>query len=143
MKHFLTISFALLSVFRGFSQMTNSNPSTENWISSPGVIGTAVLLLIVVVVGLIIFTSRVVKHVEKLNSKKKKKQNIEFSEELIGLSEEEIDEILERRKQALNYKLSGEELGSGTKAKDEKGLISSVTKDPDNPLVDEKKNSTL
>lgn len=143
MKHFLTISFAFLSVFRGFSQMTNSNPSTENWISSPGVIGTAVLLLIVVVVGLIIFTSRVVKHVEKLNSKKREKRNIEFSEELIGLSEEEIDEILERRKQALNYKLSGEELGSGTKAKDEKGLISSVTKDPDNPLVDEKKNSTL
>ncbi|MEZ4923099.1 MAG: cbb3-type cytochrome c oxidase subunit I [Crocinitomicaceae bacterium] len=141
-KGSIILTLALFS-FEASAQMTNSNPSTTNWVSSPGIVGTFILLMIVVMVGLLVMSARVSKYVEKISKNKKKEKNIEFAEELIGMSEKEIDEILLRRKAALNYKLAGDELGSGVTAKDEKGLISNVTRDPDNPLVDEKKKSPI
>src|SRR5699024_2650065 len=47
-----------------------------------------------------------------------------------SLKSDAIDRILEQRKDALNYKLTGKELGSDKEAIDNKGLIYEVTDDP-------------
>ncbi|MEX2380423.1 MAG: cbb3-type cytochrome c oxidase subunit I [Vicingaceae bacterium] len=119
------------------------NPSTDNWVASPGIIGTIFLIIIVVIIGVFIMSAKLNKLVNDLKQKNVDKKKLEFSEELIELDEKEIDEILANRKKALKYQLSGDELGSETEAKDQKGLISHVSSDPKNPIVDEKKKSPL
>jgi len=114
---------------------------TENWWASPGVVGTLVLVALVLVIAILIIVARLNSYISALNERKRLKQRLEFSEELSNLDQEEIDRILEKRKHALKYKLSGTELGSNGDAADEKGLIQAVTNEPDNPIADEKKRA--
>lgn len=66
-----------------------------------------------------------------------------FNEELISLESDEIDGILENRKTALNYKLTGDELGGGNRAVDRKGLVQRVQKEPHKSFFEEKKRTLL
>ncbi|HET8860759.1 cbb3-type cytochrome c oxidase subunit I, partial [Marivirga sp.] len=99
------------------------------------------LIVIVLILAILIVIARVNSYINGLNEKKRLKQNQEFREELTNLNPGEIDDILEKRKQALKYKLSGDELGSNWATKDKKGLIRKVTDKPENPVADEKKRS--
>ncbi|MCC5929129.1 MAG: cbb3-type cytochrome c oxidase subunit I [Cyclobacteriaceae bacterium] len=137
---FILILFRVPSPVFGQSQ---PNPGTENWLTSPGVIGTIILIVIVVVIAIFILIVRLSSFIESMNKKGVVKKKMEFSEALIGLDDSEIDRILEQRKAALAFKLSGNELGSDESASDTKGVISKVTHDPENPLVDEKKKTKL
>src|SRR5690606_38794295 len=75
--------------------------------------------------------------------KKDYKNKSVFSEELTSLSEPEIDEILLKRKKALGYQLSGNELSKDYEVEDSKGLIAKVTHKPNMPLADEKKRTKI
>ncbi|HRK55223.1 MAG TPA: cbb3-type cytochrome c oxidase subunit I [Cyclobacteriaceae bacterium] len=119
------------------------NPNPENWLTSPGIIGTFFLIAIVLIIAIVIMLFQVSSYVQTLRAKKIRAQRLAFNEELIGLNEAGIDEILLKRKEALKYRLVGEELGSAKDAMDEKGLVYKVSHDPGNPLVDEKRKSPL
>ncbi len=137
------LTTALLSFVQlAYSQQT-PNPSTENWMLSPGIIGTIVLIAIVLIIAIFILTTRLSSYIDIVKRKKIATEKLAFAEELIQLEDSEIDQILLQRKAALNFKLSGEELGGHIVAKDGKGMIIKVTHDPENPLVDEKKNTSL
>lgn len=119
------------------AQTTTVN--SEDWITSPGIIGTLVLVFIVVFIAVLIFMARLNSYVKLLKHRQLEKKNLAFNEELLALQEEEIDTILQQRKSGLKYRLKGTELGSDHGAVDEKGLVSRVTNEPENPLFDEKK----
>lgn len=122
---------------------SNTTVDTQNWLTSPGIIGTFILIAIVLIIAVTIMAAKLAAYMDTLKRTHAKKQNMAFREELISLEENEIDEILTKRKAALRFKLSGAELGSAKKVSDEKGLINQVTNEPDNPLFDEKKKSPL
>lgn len=111
---------------------------TENWLTSPGVVGTMILIAIVLVIAILIVVARLNSYISRLNERKQLKQRLQFSEELTNLDDEDIDSILEKRKQSLKYKLKGSELGSENAAEDKKGLIQAVTNEPNNPIAEEK-----
>ena len=117
--------------------------TTENWIQNPGIIGTFILIFIVFAVASVILLIRFNGYIDRYKQRQIEKKDIAFSDELLGLDEEGIDEILEKRKKALKYKLSGTELGKEQAVLDKKGLIQKVTNDPDNPLFDEKQKTPL
>ncbi|HEY8402257.1 MAG TPA: cbb3-type cytochrome c oxidase subunit I [Cytophagaceae bacterium] len=117
--------------------------NSEGWISSPGIIGTLVLIAIVLAIAILILTIQVSSYIQNQKLKKLNIQKMTFSQELMELEQEEIDEILKHRKAALEYKLTGTELGSANKASDNKGLIKQVTHEPENALADEKKKSPI
>lgn len=137
-KRILT-TLLLLIPFSSIAQTESID--TENWWASPGVLGTLFLIVIVLILAILIVIARVNSYINGLNEKKRLKQNQEFREELTNLNPGEIDDILEKRKRALKYKLSGDELGSNWATKDKKGLIRKVTDKPENPVADEKKRS--
>jgi cytochrome c oxidase cbb3-type subunit 1 len=141
-KKLLLLATSIL-FFDAIQAQVEKNPSTDNWVTNPGIIGTVFLIIIVVIIGVFIMSAKLNKLASDLKQKNIDKKKLEFSEELIELDEKEIDEILANRKKALQYQLSGDELGSETEAKDQKGLISHVSSDPKNPIVDEKKKSPL
>lgn len=136
--------FQVLSMFFFCATaMAQESIDTQNWMTSPGIIGTVVLIIIVLIVAIVILLSRMNSYISKIRSKHIHKQRIEFSDDLVNLEDSEIDEILERRKQAKRYTLKGDELGSTNKAQDKKGLVHTLTSEPENPLFDEKKKSNI
>ncbi len=117
--------------------------SSESWWTSPGIIGTFLLIALVLTIAIIIMSARLAAFLTPLKKKQLQKKQLAFQEELISLEESEIDEILRQRKAALGYKLKGTELGSQQIAIDDKGLVNQIANDPHNPLFDEKKKSPV
>lgn len=134
------IAFLLLPIV-AISQNKQNN-ITDTWITSPGIIGTLFLIAIVFIIAIILFLVKLNNYVDRLKYKKLKQNKIAFSEELIALEIDDIDEILEKRKRALKYKLKGNELGSKDQANDKKGIIVQ-THPPNNSFFDEKKKTVL
>lgn len=134
---------AMLAMSTTAMAQTQPNPDTTNWVSSPGIVGTLILIAIVAFVAVLIVSVRMSSYIDSLKQKSLANNKLEFSEELIGLDDKEIDRILEQRKAALHYKLSGAELGSEKTVHDTKGIITKIVHDPDNPLVDEKKKTKI
>lgn len=117
--------------------------STKNWMLNPGVLGTLALIVLVLLVLVLIVYYRVSEFISGSRHKEEAARKLEFSESLVGLNQAEIDVILEKRRAALGYRLSGQELGSEVAAEDKRGVIAGVTHEPRNPLVDEKKRTRL
>lgn len=117
--------------------------STENWLTSPGVLGTFALLILVLVLAIIILVFRASNLMKESEIKERAKQKEEYVRHLVNLEEEELDAIIENRKKALKYKLKGTELSGEEEGNDERGLIAKLTHKPSYPLVDEKKRSTI
>ena len=135
--------FSLPLLLIPLCSVAQSTGSNEDWLSSPGVLGTIALFVIILAVAALILVSRINRYLSDLKSKQEKRTRIEFKEELIDLDETEIDEILEKRKVALRYKLKGNELGSDKEADDERGIITDVKDNPENPYFEEKKKTNL
>ncbi|CAL66372.1 cbb3-type cytochrome c oxidase subunit I [Christiangramia forsetii] len=139
--HLLTLIFTLVQPDTIYAQV--KNVSTESWITSPGILGTIVLITIVLVVAIIIFLSRINSYVDSLKKKQMAKTRLAFDDELVAMESDEIDTILEKRKAALHYKLKGNELSGENEVFDKKGLIQKITNDPNNAYFDEKKKTSL
>ena len=134
--------FLLMNCVSVFAQ-TEANPSTDGWQFSPGIIGTLVLISIVLLIAVIIVYFRVSNFISKTDKKIGQEKKVSFTENLLDMDTAEIDDVLNKRKTALHYKLAGSELGSETAALDKKGMIVKATHEPNNPLVDEKKNAKI
>ncbi|HLV50813.1 MAG TPA: cbb3-type cytochrome c oxidase subunit I [Flavobacterium sp.] len=119
------------------------NPSTENWMTSPGILGTVFLIVIVALIAVFILYFKIENFINYLSHKKSTQNKAQLKEDIIDFTEDEIDALLEERKAALNYKLTGNELGSKNVVKDTRGIVAKVTHAPNNPIVDEKKKTLI
>lgn len=133
MKRTVIQSILLLLPFVGSAQFKSI--SAENWASSPGVIGTLILILIVALVAVIIMSAKISAYAESLRARQLLKRNKAFDDEIINLDDDEIDNILEKRKAALKYQLSEKELSGEGEAVDEKGLVYKATNHPKNEIL--------
>lgn len=117
--------------------------TSENWISSPGIIGTIILITLVLVVAIIIVLAQLNGYLRRVQKKDDDSSKLAFKKELLEMEGSEIDDLLSKRKAALEYKLKGSELGGDQTASDDQGLIKRAENEPDNPLFDEKKKTDL
>ncbi|MCL4283109.1 MAG: cbb3-type cytochrome c oxidase subunit I [Flavobacteriales bacterium] len=93
------------------------------WWSSPGIIGTMVLLGIVLFVAALIITARVSSMIKSMNG--------------LNSAQPEAGPDPDGGHQP-EYRLKGDELGGSAPAQDAKQLVMRATSEPGNPLVDEK-----
>jgi len=135
--------YLFLLLFFGAFPAFADNSESAAWLKSTGVIGTILLVVIALAVTLIIGLIKFNDFFTRLKNNKKQRDYDELHEEIIGLEEDETDNILEKRKKALNYKLSGEELGGNEKVLDEKGIITHVSHDPKPRFFDKKQKSKI
>lgn len=117
--------------------------TTDNWLSSPGIIGTFVLIAIVMIIAIIILFIKLNGYIDSLKNRQSEKNKAALHDEFYGMDDQAIDRILERRKAALKYRLQGDELAGDSEAEDDKGLLQRVEKDPSNAFFDEKKKTSL
>lgn len=119
--------------------LQTSEVSSENWLSSPGVIGTIVLILIVLFLAIFIFIKRISSYVDLLENNTKNLKDEEFEKRLVNLGQKEVDEILKLRQQGFKD-IDRQEDVSEIPSK-YSGFIQKII-DPKNPLFDEKARST-
>ncbi len=105
------------------------SPKTDGWLTSPGVVGTMVLLGIVLFIAVLIIAAKVSRLIQQT---KEKRVAAEGGGPTIN-AEERV-----KREAALQYRLRGDELGGSATAFDDKALIAGATSEPNSPLVDEK-----
>ncbi|MEO5788655.1 cbb3-type cytochrome c oxidase subunit I [Gelidibacter sp.] len=117
--------------------------TTDNWLTSPGIIGTFILIAIVLIIAIIILFIKINGYIDTLKRRQLSKNQIAFDDEIVALDEAGIDSILEKRKAALKYKLQGDELSGENEAIDEKGLLQRVVRNPSNAFFAEKKKTSL
>jgi len=142
-KFYISLLFLLAMLQNSALAQPTPNPDTTNWMASPGIVGTILLIVIVLVIAIFILTVKASSFYSQLQNKSERIKKNEFNEKLLKLDGTEIDIILENRRKAVSYHLSGMELGSDQEVEDNRGIITIVTHEPDNPLVDEKKKSPI
>jgi len=96
----------------------------------------AILLLLLLVVIMVI---RLNKLLGKAKYKRKEKELKAIHKELLDLEGKELDEMLEKRREALLFKLKGNELAGEDVPVDKKGIVSQASSKLEIPFVSEKK----
>lgn len=143
LKRTILSAMAFFFFFREAIAQTVSNPKIDQWWSSPGIIGTALLIAIISFVAILIIGARLSAFIQGLQNRSRLRDKEEIKSDLVNWDVEDLDWVLENRKAAKKYRLTGSELSGSEISKDQRGLIAKITQDPENPLVDEKKRETL
>nr|WP_287938894.1 cbb3-type cytochrome c oxidase subunit I [Algoriphagus sp.] len=143
LKRTILSAMAFFFFFREAIAQTVPNPKIDQWWSSPGIIGTALLIAIISFVAILIIGARLSAFIQGLQNRSRLRDKEEIKSELVNWDVEDLDWVLENRKAAKKYRLTGSELSGSEISKDQRGLIAKITQDPENPLVDEKKRETL
>lgn len=120
-----------------FIYILQTDISTENWLASPGVIGTIVLILIIFFLAIFIFIKRLNNYVDLLDRNTKDLTEEEFERKLINLDEKSVDAILESRQQGFKNSPKVSKYYGVEKLSKNSGFIKKIIK-PKNPLFDEK-----
>lgn len=135
----LIVGLLCFSFNLGFAQGT-SEPSS-GLMGNGGVIITLILISIPVIVGILLLVGRIRKSVNRVSDRNKLAEARRLAEYLKSMPEEELDTAIKERAEAVNYKLSQQELSGNLPIADKRGLI---TENPDTslPFVAVKKRAT-
>lgn len=112
---------------------------SEGVVRQPGIIGTLVLAGIVLMVVCVFIVLRLNGLLSVLSARKAQKDLETLKEEIINLPERDVDELLEKRRAALEFRLAGNELSGEQTAEDPRGIIRQVSTGEYIPVVAEKK----
>jgi cytochrome c oxidase cbb3-type subunit I len=141
MKTSLNFSKTLFLLLIISEQLMAQN-TVNNALSQPGIIGTIILLIMIIGAIIVLITLKLSSFLKVLSNQQAVESDHQLEEGIINLSAEQLQEIL-YRKQAIEYRLSGNELAGLAMAKDERGLVNHISLDIHAPLVSEKKKSYL
>ncbi len=127
----------LIALFVVTMQAMAQGSEPVSWTSSPGLIGTIALLIVVMSVAAFITSAKVDRILKEAKRARTSKRSIP-DDVLLTLDPNSLTEVQARRREALRYTLRGDELGGDAPAFDDRALITRATSEPENPLVEEK-----
>lgn len=112
----------------------------ESTMNNPGIIITIILLLLPILLGIVIMILKVMGTIRQAKDHQQLEDADKLAEYLGNLSKEELDEQLVKRKAALDFQLSHQELSGKLPPEDEKGLLH-INQPPGLPIVAAKKKA--
>lgn len=135
----LLVGSVCLSANSGYAQGTTD--PRNGLIGNGGVIITLILISIPVIVGILLLVGRIRKSVNRVSDRNKLAEARRLAEYLRSMPEEKLDTAIKEREEAVNFKLSQQELSGNLPIADKRGLI---TENPDTslPFVAVKKRAT-
>lgn len=110
-------------------------------LSETGIVITIVLLLIPILAGIIIMMLKVMKLRRDLKARQDNKKANEFAAYLQQLPEDDLDQALQKRKEALDFSLQNNELSGQLPAEDKRGLVNNASPVENLPVVALKKKA--
>ena len=130
------VFLALLSFLPGASLAQGTEINTDLWYTQPGIIGTIVLCIIVLLVFSFILTLRIRKLLNVSDNAKKRNEINKF---IVNRDFQYGNEGLQEGPHAHQYQLTGDELAGQEEVILRHGLVQQITHNPNSPLADEKK----
>ena len=124
-----SISIALLLFFSSSLSAQNTANPKEGFFGQTGIIITLVLILIPIILGAMFALNRAINAYKNYSDTNKMKDAKQFAEHLYQIEDEEIESTLLKRKTALDYRLSNNELSGNIKAEDTIGIIQNANPD--------------
>lgn len=118
------------------AQVASESPSV---FSHAGIIGAIVVAVLLLGLLVLILAARVNKLIATAREEREQRARQTIQEDLLGAEDIDLDALLARRKAALKYRLSGDELSGKAVAKDDKGIVRSASTGSDVPFISEKK----
>lgn len=115
--------------------------SEATLMSEKGIIITIVLLLIPVIAGFVFMVIKISRSVNNYRNVQDLEEAERLTDYLSNYQDEDLRIRLEKRKQALDYSLTHNELSGKFQAEDQKGLIGSVDHEASLPFVARKKRA--
>ncbi|MBN9349207.1 MAG: cbb3-type cytochrome c oxidase subunit I [Chitinophagaceae bacterium] len=116
-------------------------PSRTSLFSQGGIIITLVLILTPILAGVILMIIRVRKVARKIKIKREIRESEKIARYLKTLSPEKVEEVLKKRKDALNYSLPENELSGNLEPEDEKGIIRNIDEKANIRFIEEKRKA--
>src|SRR5690606_2466347 len=98
-------------------------------LQQPGIIGTLVLAGIVLMVVCIFIVVRLNQLLSVLYARKVEKDRETLKEEILNLEGSDVEELLQKRRAALEFRLAGNELSGEQIAEDSRGIVRQVSTD--------------
>jgi cytochrome c oxidase cbb3-type subunit 1 len=123
MKKSITL---LLLCFAANDIFAQSGDSSKGILTNPGVLITILLIVIPILAVVYLVTVKVNSMIKDIRDAKIKRDAKQLATSLKEISVEDLDEELLKRKQALNFKLTGTELTGEYPVEDKKGLLHNV-----------------
>ncbi len=140
-KSFMSVFILLCLSFFNLPSFAQTNEIAPAGITTNGgMIITFFLILIPIITIIILMVVKIRKAVNKYSNKQKLAEAKELAEYLKSLPDEEIEDSIRARKEALDFRLSNNELSGNKEAKDVEGLIS-INPDKSLPFVATKKKA--
>ena len=116
---------------------------TSSLFNQAGIIGTLILAGVVLIIVSIFMAVRL-NDLLKLLYKKRLQKNFEaLKDDIINLDDLQVDELLQKRRTALQFRIHGDELSGKKLVEDERGLIKNVSTEEYIPMIEEKKTLRL
>ena len=106
-----------------------------------GIIITLILIMIPVIGGIILMISKIRRVLGLYQNKQNLDEGAKLAEYLRGADPAQIERLLLRRKQALDYSLSHSELSGNAEPEDSRGLLSGISSSVELPIVAPKKRA--
>lgn len=138
-KSINTILLILLSSL-SLSAQSNTNPE-KGLFGQPGIIITLTLILIPVLLGSIFAIVKATNAIKNHNNKNKFQDAEQFSEHLTKIDNDNLEDTLLKRKAALDYSLSNNELSGNQKAEDHIGIIQNINPEHEVHFTAQKKKA--
>jgi cytochrome c oxidase cbb3-type subunit 1 len=129
----------ILPVMCGLLLAGCSDADSSDVLRQPGIIGTLVLGGIVLMIVCIFIVLRLNRLLSVLSARKIQQDRETLKEEILNLEDRDVDELLQRRRAALEFRLVGNELSGEEVAEDSRGIVRQVSTDEIVPVVAEKK----
>jgi len=108
-----------------------------------GIIGTLILAGVILIIMSVFMAVRL-SDLIKLFHKKRLQKNFEaLKDAIISLDDLQVDDLLQKRKAALRFRVQGDELSGGKLVDDVRGLIKNVSTEEYIPMIEEKKSLKL
>lgn len=126
----------MVSPLPAFAQVSEEQQTV---FSHAGIIGAIVIGVLLLILLVVIMAARVNKLISAKQREKRNKERKALQQELLTLEDADLDSLLEKRKAALKYQLSGYELAGTSEPSDERGIIKSATSEINVPFISEKK----
>lgn len=138
-----TLSILLALLFLGGNQALaqTADKPTSSLFGETGIIITIVLLLIPILGGIALMIVKLQKIARRYQNKYQLQEAKRLAEEMENLEDDELEAVLLKRKQALDYTLSNNELSGNLTAEDDKGLLLNVKNNGELPIVPIKKKA--
>jgi cytochrome c oxidase cbb3-type subunit I len=132
--------FAFLFFSTSIFAQDPSNPK-ENFFSQPGIVITIIIVLIPILLAVIFAMIKANNVVKTLINREKETEAEKFAAHIGALNDQEVEENLIKREQALEYNLSNSELSGTAKAEDKIGILNNVREKHETHFISLKKKA--